>query len=392
MPNFVAKSLNEPDYPAKIDGVEFLWSASGDGDKLILTSINNHQFFLILKQNTDGDFVVKSDKISRPADLNSVANALKAFEKISKAKIKSAAYAIKPQKPKDSGKIIDEYELLNRIKGVKSGTKILLEIGFGSARHLIYQAKNNKNALIIGIETYKPACEQANRLASNLDNIFILNSDARLVLSLLPASSVSRIFLHFPVPWPDAPARRVVSEIFASEIEAVLADDGVFELRTDDKDYKDYALNIFKTAGWDIKSQTNEPAAITSKYEARWQKLNKNIFDLFFSKTERNNNGQKQASGDGDFSFDKNADIFKISGKTIKKDDHFIHAQKAFKISDDKHLLRVSLGAFDRPQTMYITSFGGDIKYLLKHPLPTAQNLKAHQTLSAILSGDGDSK
>ena len=126
--------------------------------------------------------------------------------------------------------------------------KIFLEIGFGSGRHILHLAKQNPNDIFIGLEVHTPSIEQVlkNIAISNLQNLFILHFDARVLLEILPSNSLDCIFLHFPVPWNDSPSRRVFSEHFLVLTLRVLKKGGILELKTDDEIYFKDALNISK--------------------------------------------------------------------------------------------------------------------------------------------------
>lgn len=126
--------------------------------------------------------------------------------------------------------------------------KIFLEIGFGSGRHILHLAKQNPNDIFIGLEVHTPSIEQVlkNIAISNLQNLFILHFDARVLLEILPSNSLDCIFLHFPVPWNDSPSRRVFSEHFLALALRVLKKGGILELKTDDEIYFKDALSISK--------------------------------------------------------------------------------------------------------------------------------------------------
>lgn len=126
--------------------------------------------------------------------------------------------------------------------------KIFLEIGFGSGRHILHLAKQNPNDIFIGLEVHTPSIEQVlkNITISNLQNLFILHFDARVLLEILPSNSLDCIFLHFPVPWNDSPSRRVFSEHFLALALRVLKKGGILELKTDDEIYFKDALGISK--------------------------------------------------------------------------------------------------------------------------------------------------
>lgn len=231
--------------------------------------------------------------------------------------------------------------------------KIFLEIGFGSGRHILHLAKQNPNDIFIGLEVHTPSIEQVlkNIAISNLQNLFILHFDARVLLEILPSNSLDCIFLHFPVPWNDSPSRRVFSEHFLVLALRVLKKGGILELKTDDEIYfkdalsisknlqnpqpttkqkkqsatkiarkmtqkmtiessiqtpQDFAKNDFANNGetnptatieYNPKSSQNSnskdstqalSSQIISKYQARWLRQNKNIFTLKVQSLRKN--------------------------------------------------------------------------------------------------------
>ncbi|MDC7792355.1 tRNA (guanosine(46)-N7)-methyltransferase TrmB, partial [Campylobacter coli] len=155
-------------------------------------------------------------------------------------------------------------------------------------------AKNNPQILILGIEIYNPAITQVAKLAraQGIDNILLVQSDARLLLSVLQSDSIEKIFLHFPVPWDKKPHRRVVSKAFCKECARVLTTQGVFELRTDSYEYFDFTFKEFlEFSSPQFSIRKNENLEISSKYEDRWKRQEKDIYDLWvwnLDKEEKN--------------------------------------------------------------------------------------------------------
>lgn len=114
-----------------------------------------------------------------------------------------------------------------------------------------------------------------------LENLYILNFDARILLEILPSNILHRIYLHFPVPWNKAKHRRIMSRTFLAHALRVLHKDGILELRTDDKEYfTDTLESILSFPNAKFMVHKNISQEITSKYEARWQKQQKDIYDV----------------------------------------------------------------------------------------------------------------
>ncbi len=236
--------------------------------------------FCRLKKAQNG-FVIKGDKHTKPSKIGYLQKALKIFKEGFCEDIINEAFGLKNNALIEKTPfIVDNFdELLSKLQG-----KIYIEIGFGSGRHLLYQAKENPNVLILGVEIYNPALTQVAKLAKvqNVNNILLIQSDARLLLSVLKSKSVEKIFLHFPVPWDKKPHRRVIGKDFCKECARVLTQNGRFELRTDSFEYFNFTLEQFLTfPAPKFSLRKNENLEISSKYEDRWKKQEKNIYDLW---------------------------------------------------------------------------------------------------------------
>ena len=385
MPNIVAKNLKNVELPVKFNEVEFIWEAKSNDEKLVYTKAPGCEFCLVVKDRGNS-YVIKCDKLTRPAKLEAVQMALEAYKQLFVSDVISQATAVKKPKNLESKYIINSDELLNRLEDCEY-KRIFVEIGFGSGRHLLYQAKENPETLIIGIEVYKPACLQVENLAgiNGLKNIVLLNLDARLVMSLLKSNSIDRLFLHFPVPWGKSKMRRVVSPQFALECQRTLKDGGTFELRSDDRDYTDFTIGCFmdlKNAN--IQIFKNRFLEISSKYEDRWIRQNKDIYDVicaFYGSSDEL---------DLDFKFEFSGlelEYIKsnFANKTIKYSDHFIHLERIYILDNGDALVRVAFGSFYRPEHRYLLISRQNTIYLFKKPLLTPENIKAHNNLEDML-------
>lgn len=385
MPNIVAKNLKNVELPVKFNEVEFIWEAKSNDEKLVYTKALGCEFCLVVKDRGNS-YVIKCDKLTRPAKLEAVQMALETYKQLFASDVISQATAVKKPKNLESKYIINSDELLNRLEDCEY-KRIFVEIGFGSGRHLLYQAKENPEALIIGIEVYKPACLQVENLAgiNGLKNIVLLNLDARLVMSLLKSNSIDRLFLHFPVPWGKSKMRRVVSPQFALECQRTLKDGGTFELRSDDRDYTDFTIGCFmdlKNAN--IQIFKNRFLEISSKYEDRWIRQNKDIYDVicaFYGSSDEL---------DLDFKFEFSGlelEYIKsnFANKTIKYSDHFIHLERIYILDNGDALVRVAFGSFYRPEHRYLLISRQNTIYLFKKPLLTPENIKAHNNLEDML-------
>ena len=123
---------------------------------------------------------------------------------------------------------------------------VWLEIGFGGGEHLAAQAAARPEVGLIGVEPFITGVAKLLSLVeeSGLDNVRLLIDDARLLLSALPDSTLERVFVLFPDPWPKLRhhKRRIVNRANVAEFARVMRSGGELRLATDDADYARWML------------------------------------------------------------------------------------------------------------------------------------------------------
>jgi tRNA (guanine-N7-)-methyltransferase len=121
-----------------------------------------------------------------------------------------------------------------------------LEIGFGGAEHLIAQAKTYPRTGFIGTDAFVNAVAKALVAIDNgaLANIRLHFGDASELLDWLADSSLSRIDLLYPDPWPKRRhwKRRFIQDENLKRLARILRKDGELRFSTDIADYAAYAL------------------------------------------------------------------------------------------------------------------------------------------------------
>lgn len=389
MPNFKCKTIKQIVLPYTSNGVEFLWMANGENVDLIYTVFEKNCFFLQIKKDENA-FLIKGEKHTKPSQIGYLQKALIEFKNSFCDEIINEAVALKSTRLVKKSSLIAS-DLKDLLLKIQNHNKIFIEIGFGSGRHLLYQAKNNTDTLVIGVEIYTPALEQVAKLAFNesLQNILLIQTDARLLLSVLESNLIDKIFLHFPVPWDKKPHRRVMGENFANECARVLKENGKFELRTDSYLYFEFSLNVFlKFNHLKALIKKNENLEISSKYEDRWKRQNKDIYDLSIGGFEKSDKLQEMQN----FSIEElklnKDDLCKIKSKfknqTIKDGDYFLHLERLY-IADDKLITKIAFGAFYKPEHVYISFANEGVRILFAKPFQTVENLKALEKLREII-------
>ncbi|WRA09488.1 tRNA (guanosine(46)-N7)-methyltransferase TrmB [Helicobacter pylori] len=391
MPHFLAKLDSKPlKYPITNGDFcfykEFL-SLKHPTKSCVYASFKN-DVFLLQKIRRAGDFLIKSEKAT-PLKREVLKQALRiysqSFEVISHNLQENSKHASQ-KKTLDLGTFEDFIQ--------NNQAPILAEIGFGSGRHLIELAKNNPTKTCLGIEIHTPSIAQALKQIELLDlkNLHILQGDGRLVLESMPNYKCEKIFVHFPVPWNEKKHRRVLSEKFLNEALRVLKPKGFLELRTDDGLYFEDSLKLaLKNFQCEIEIKKNAQIPVVSKYEARWNKLKKDIYDLrIYSLGLDENPTQNHAL---DFSFDTITMSKKSVGAILKtpkiiKEGYFAHVCNIYENKGD-FLVELSMGDFDWPMRLFVLLAENQIFYLNKSPLKTLNNHKAHLLLQNILSQKG---
>lgn len=390
MPHLHISEFKEIEFPSQEDGVSFNFiadNANHEEEKLISVTVDEDEFFLLVVDE-DRKKLLKSDKLTRPASIYNVHKALLTYSRVSNMDVLSSNV---PQNQKNMH--LQEVTALKDISyfatNFPKNKNIRIEVGFGSGRHLLHQAINNPDTLFIGIEIHTPSIEQVLKQITikNLDNIVVLSYDARLFMELVPSNVIEKIYVHFPVPWDKKPHRRVISTTFIQEARRILNVGGTLELRTDSEKYYAYSYETFiafnKTT---LHINKNKDIAITSKYEDRWRKMEKNIYDV----TMINEEESPELSLEGDFNFSEvnlsGNNILKLNKKIEKIDGGFINFERSYMLKDGV-MLRLSMGSFDKPEHLYLIVKNDKAFYYPNMPLKSRSNLAAHKFLNGVLHG-----
>jgi tRNA (guanine-N7-)-methyltransferase len=129
--------------------------------------------------------------------------------------------------------------------------------------------------LILGAEPFLNGAASAVRYIDEqgLNNIRMLQGDARDLMAALPDGCLDRAFILFPDPWPKRAHqnRRLVQPEFLSAVHATLIPEGELRLKTDDLPYFRWMEKVIsESTGWerhDWADDSNEPL---TNFEARF--------------------------------------------------------------------------------------------------------------------------
>ncbi|MDR3346387.1 MAG: tRNA (guanosine(46)-N7)-methyltransferase TrmB [Campylobacteraceae bacterium] len=383
MPNFITDTFTPPLLPFSEGGYDFLWEVLSPTSHYVLVRKEKVEFFITIKSK-DNNHVIKGEKISRPSQVLFLQQALQIYA--SRAKCNALFSNLKPSK--NSRKIKNSISKDINEQNHTSSDEIYIEIGFGSGRHLLYQAKNNPQKKVIGIEIHKPSLEQVARQrdALGLENVVLVDYDSRILMESLPSNSVEKIFVHFPVPWDKKPHRRVISDYFVEEALRVLKIGGALELRTDSELYFTYAVDTFlKNEKADVRIFKNFDLEISSKYEDRWKRLEKNIYDVILRNHQTSVEQEPLNTLHFDFYLNTDKIIDRFSPKLFKGEGFFVHFETLHTKGNEVVVIKTAFGANERAEHSFIIIDKNKAAYFPNNIYATKANKMAHKIIAEWL-------
>jgi len=162
---------------------------------------------------------------------------------------------------------------------------LVLEIGFGMGDSLASMAAAAPELNFLGAEVHQPGIGhliiEAERLG--LENLRIVTQDAVDVLHSIEESSLEKLQVFFPDPWPKKRhhKRRLINQSFLDLAVAVLRDGGVLHIATDWQAYADEILLL--TEKEPRLTHVIPPERPQTKYEARGLRLGHQVNDIALS-------------------------------------------------------------------------------------------------------------
>ncbi len=157
-----------------------------------------------------------------------------------------------------------------------TGGETWLEIGFGGGEHLAHQAALFPQVDFIGAEPFRNGVAKLLALIEekSIGNIRIHDDDVRYLLEKLPPSSLSKIFVLYPDPWPKKRHndRRIVNAETLKQFHALLKPDGLLLFASDIDDYNDWTLRECREhGGFELAGNSGQPFEnwLQTRYEAK---------------------------------------------------------------------------------------------------------------------------
>ena len=167
--------------------------------------------------------------------------------------------------------------------------KCYLEIGFGNAENIIFQAINNPNYLFIGSEVYMSGIGTlvSSIKENNINNIKIFSDDIRLLLDQSPKKVFDSVIIICPDPWPKEKhhKRRLINKSFLDMVHDIMKDDSNIYISTDWENYAEGISELFKENKL-FKPSLNKSfyKDSLSKFERRGKDEGRELFEFNYKK------------------------------------------------------------------------------------------------------------
>ena len=167
--------------------------------------------------------------------------------------------------------------------------KCYLEIGFGNAENIIFQAINNPNSLFIGSEVYMSGIGTlvSSIKENNINNIKIFSDDIRILLEQSPKIVFDSVIIICPDPWPKEKhhKRRLINKSFLEMVHDFMKDDSNIYISTDWENYAESISELF------VKNKLFKPSSnksfqkdSLSKFERRGKDEGRELFEFNYKK------------------------------------------------------------------------------------------------------------
>ena len=167
--------------------------------------------------------------------------------------------------------------------------KCYLEIGFGNAENIIFQAINNPSYLFIGSEVYMSGIGTlVSRIKeNNINNIKIFSDDIRLLLDQSPKKVFDSVIIICPDPWPKEKhhKRRLINKSFLKMVHDFMNDDSNLYISTDWENYAESISESFeKNILFKPSSNKSFQKYSLSKFERRGKNEGRELFEFNYKK------------------------------------------------------------------------------------------------------------
>ena len=325
---------------------------SSKGDFFIKPTSTKCDDFFIRAYQKNGKIVVKLDKTTYPLITDDIKQAILEFANLIAKKTKGLIVHHNLTDTNKDCQIINRYLIkANDLKDfAKSKKGFVLELGMGSGEFLIKKAKEDPSTTFVGFEISNEAIAKASKRFNDesIENVKIVNYDAKYCLDAFEENSVDAVYVNFPEPWYKF--RRIKHALLnknsIKKIERILKVGGTFRLLTDNLAYAtSTAVAFSQTELTSTQQRVIETAKekIETRYERRWIRKKRQIYSVAFKKTKPTQKKQ---------TFDINFPL-KIEKEFILEKGIIFKIMEIFTNSQNQRIAEITFGESKNPQHAY---------------------------------------
>jgi len=149
---------------------------------------------------------------------------------------------------------------------------LILELGCGKGEHILALAQRFPQNTCIGVDVKGERIYIGATTASEQDllNVWFVRAPIEKLLELVPAGSVSQIWLTFCDPQLKKPSKCLASSAFFAQYVRVLNAAGSITLKTDSQVVAEMFEESAKLAGFYTQKNVSLEIDVTSAFEKKW--------------------------------------------------------------------------------------------------------------------------
>lgn len=157
-----------------------------------------------------------------------------------------------------------------------------IEIGAGTGLFSVELAAREPHKQFVSVDVKADRMQKGayTALERGITNVYFVRARADQIEQLVPAHSVSEVWVTFPDPYPKkrSAGRRLTHPTYLAKYATVLAPHGAMLLKHDNMDFFTWSLEQLVGTGWHISelsfdlhdSTLSDAYKITTTYEQRW--------------------------------------------------------------------------------------------------------------------------
>jgi tRNA (guanine-N7-)-methyltransferase len=165
---------------------------------------------------------------------------------------------------------------------------IILELGCGKGEYTVELAEKYPEKNFIGIDFKGARLWRGAKTVQEkeMKNVAFIRTQVDHVNKFFGPGEVSEIWITFPDPQPNKERKRLTAPVFLDRYKILLGQEGIVHLKTDDRDFYNYTMEIIGLYHHSLLFSTNDlyhsgfsedVISILTYYEKMWLEIDKKI-------------------------------------------------------------------------------------------------------------------